>query len=144
MKYLVYRIPVIFLLLLFVSSCSIPNLEEAECTEARNDVKQFYSYHFGNDMKPSPKNLILREKFLSPGLVKTLSSSGETNVDYFTATSDYPKAFRLGTCKVVSPGKTEFQLLLFWRDDTRNEQRELAVESVKENGKWLIDKVLSR
>jgi hypothetical protein len=134
----------IILLAFCLGSCSIPNLEEAECLEARNDVRQFYSFHFGNDMKPSAENLKQREKFLSAGLIGTLSASGETLNDYFTATSDYPKAFRLGTCKAISPGKVEFQLLLFWRDDTRNEQKELAVETVRENGKWLVDKVLSR
>lgn len=135
---------IIIVLALCLGSCSIPNLEEAECIEARNEVRQFYSFHFGNDMKSSAENLKQREKFLSAGLVETLSASGETQNDYFTATSDYPKAFRFGTCKTVSPGKVEFQLLLFWRDDTRNEQKELAVEAIKKQGKWLVDKVLSK
>jgi hypothetical protein len=95
-------------------------------------------------MKPSAENLKQREKFLSAGLIQTLSGEAETQVDYFTGTSDYPKAFRLGTCKAVSPERTEFQVLLFWRDDTRNEQHELVVEAIKENGKWLVDKVLSK
>jgi hypothetical protein len=144
MKYLVYRIPVTFLLLLFVSSCSIPNLEEPACTDARTEVRQFYSFHFGNDMKPSAENLKLREKFLTPDLVKTLSASTETSVDYFTVTADYPKSFRIGECKTVSPAETEFQVVLLWRDDTRSEQKEVAVKAVKKDDKWLIDKVLSK
>lgn len=131
-------------LVLFAASCSVPNLEDPVCSESRTAVRQFYSFHFGNDMHPSPENLKQREKFLTAGLIKTISASNETKVDYFTGTGDYPKAFRLGTCKVVSPAQTEFQVLLFWRDDTRSEQKEVTVEAVKENDKWLVDKVLSK
>ena len=139
-----FLVAIIFAAILGVSSCSVPNLEDPACTEARLEVKQFYSYHFGNDMKPTPENLKAREKFLTVDLVKTLSASTETATDYFTATTDYPKAFRIGTCKVVSPTQTDFQVVLFWRDDTRNEQKEVMVEAVKDSGKWLINKVSSK
>ena len=70
----------------------------------------------------------------------TAQTYGKT--DYFTVTDDYPKAFRVGECKVISPERTEFQVLLFWRDDTRTEQREINVEVAKQSEKWLVDKVL--
>lgn len=139
-----WRKVVVFCLLLTaycLLSCRIPNLEAPECIEARTSVREFYSFHFGNDMKPSAENLKQREKFLSGGLLKTLSASNETAKDYFTATDKYPKAFRVGGCEVVSTGKTVFGVLLFWRDDTQSDQREIKVEAVKENGRWLIDKV---
>jgi hypothetical protein len=144
MKYVVFSGVVFLFLALCVSSCSIPNLEDPACTDARTEVRQFYSFHFGNDMRPSAENLQLREKFLTPELVKTLSASNETTVDYFTATSDYPKSFRIGECKVVSPVETEFQVVLLWRDDKRSEQKELAIKAIKTGDKWLIDKVLSK
>ena len=125
----------------FCISCSVPNLEKPECTEARSAIREFYSFHIGNDIKPSAKNLKLREKFLSRELFEMRSASNETAKDYFTGTDDYPKAFRVGSCEVVSPDKTVLGVLLFWRDDTRSEQREIKVEAVKENEKWLIDKV---
>ena len=43
----------------------MPNLEKPECGEAREAVKQFYSFHFDNGMKPLLENLKLREKFLT-------------------------------------------------------------------------------
>jgi hypothetical protein len=138
MKYFFYAVPVLLLLL---ASCSVPNLEQPECSEARTEVRQFYSFHFGNDMHPTAANLKLREKFLTGDLLNTMAASNETKVDYFTGTDDYPKAFRLGTCKVVSPTQTEFQVLLFWRDDTRSEQKEIKAEAVKVNDKWLVNKV---
>ena len=128
----------------FLISCSIPNLEKLECTEARNDVREFYSFHFGNDLKPSAENLKQRERFLSGNLKAQLARQPVTNVDYFTQTDDYPKAFRIGRCEVISPEKTVLEVLLFWKTETRSEQRAVKVEAVKENNQWLIDKVESK
>jgi Protein of unknown function (DUF3828) len=130
-----------FAFLLCFSACSVPNLEKPECTEARDAVREFYSFHIAGDMKPSAENLKLREKFLSKKLFETLVASNEIGKDYFTATADYPKAFRVGSCEAISPGKTVLEVLLFWRDDNRSEQRAIKVEAVKENEKWLVDKV---
>ena len=123
-------------------SCSIPNLESSECDQARNTVKELYSYHFGNDMKFTRENLKLREKYLTDELKQQLESQPEGAVDYFTATDDYPKAFRLGNCKVVEPdNKVDMQVILFWKSDTRSEQKEIHVKVSKINEKWLIDRV---
>ena len=119
----------------------MPNLEKPECGEAREAVKQFYSFHFDNGMKPLPENLKPREKFLTGELKQNLSGRNETEADYFTQTSDYPKAFRIGKCETAAPNKTVFEILLFWKDDARSEQREIKVEAVKENNNWLINRV---
>lgn len=131
-------------LLLFSSSCSIPNLEKPECTEARQTVKEFYSYHFGNDMKPLKENLQPRGKFLTDQLNQQLLSQIGGATDYFTQTDDYPKTFRVGSCEVVDSEKTIFGVLLFWKTDTRSEQREIKVETVKRQDKWLINRVESK
>ena len=68
-KFLVFII--FFLQVIFTLSCSLPNLEKPECIESREIVKQFYSFHFGNDMKPNFENLKQRDKFLSPDYLKT-------------------------------------------------------------------------
>ncbi len=128
-------------LVLLLGACSIPNLEDPQCTAARTSVREFYSFHFGNDMKMSPENLKLREKFLSPELYRTLSAKPAGDTDYFTETADLPKTFRVGTCKAESPDKAIFQVVLFWKTETRSEQRSVNVEAVKENDSWLINKV---
>jgi len=122
-------------------SCSIPNLEKPECTEARQTVREFYSFHFGSDMKLSKENVQKSEQFLTDELKQNLAAQAESSKDYFTATDYYPKAFRVGECSVASENKVVFQVVLFWKDDTRSEQREIKVETVKRNDKWLIDKV---
>ncbi|MDM7923748.1 MAG: hypothetical protein QUS14_15730, partial [Pyrinomonadaceae bacterium] len=88
----------IFLLVLFGSSCSIPNLSSPECVEAQPVLREFYSFHFGNDMAFSPENLKLRERFLTPRLRDELATRQGT-ADPFTVNSDdVPRAFRLAEC----------------------------------------------
>lgn len=124
------------------AACSMPNLEKPECTAARQTVKEFYSFHFGDQMKPSTENLRKRAKFLSDELNRALAApETETATDYFTRTDDYPKAFRIGECAATNENRTVFQVVLFWKDDVRSEQREVKVEAVKQSGKWLINSV---
>jgi hypothetical protein len=136
----------IFVYCLLFSTCSllscgsIPNLENPECIEARNTVKEFYSFHFGNDMKPSEDYLRLREKYLTNDWKFFVSKNLQDKRDLFTLTEDYPKAFRVGGCKTAESNKAVFQVVFFWKDDTRSEQSETKVETVKENGKWLINR----
>ncbi len=138
------KIYVSFLLsiIFFVQSCSVPNLENPVCRDSGQAVKEFYSFHFGSDMKSSGENLALRENFLTDELKQKLSGEPSGAKDYFTATDDYPKAFRVGSCAVENENKTVLQVVLFWRDDTRNEQREIRVETIKQNDQWLINKIL--
>src|SRR6187399_3498178 len=77
----------------FIASCSLPNLESNDCTQARDLVKKFYSFHFGNEMRLSPETLKAREKFLTPELYRSLSSLPESNTDYFTASDELPRTF---------------------------------------------------
>ena len=129
---------------ILLAACSIPSLEKPECTQARESIKQFYSFHVGNDMRPSPEKLKLREKFLTKELAEKLAASTETVRDYFTASENFPKAFRVGFCESVSPDKTLFQVLLLWHETDKNIQREIKVEMVKENDKWLVNNVLDQ
>lgn len=134
----------LWLFLLFAAGCSIPNLEPPACTDSRTSVREFYSFHFGNDMKFSSENLKLRERFLTPDLSKSMDSMQEEVDPFTTGNSDFPKAFRVGECNEISPGRTEFQVLLFWRDDTRSEQRVIKVTAAKQNEKWLVDTISTK
>ncbi|HLA95378.1 MAG TPA: hypothetical protein VK612_06635 [Pyrinomonadaceae bacterium] len=133
----------IFTFAFLLGSCSIPNLEPPSCIESRTDVREFYSFHFGNGLAFSQESLKQRERFLTPELAKRLEVEKDGADPFTTRDTDFPKAFRVGECKEISPERTEFQVLLFWRDDTRTEQREIRVEVVKDNDKWLIDKISS-
>ncbi len=136
-----FKIFAIFLLI-FAVSCSVPNLENIDCTDARNSVKQLYSFHLGNEMTPTLENLALRKKYLTSELASQLQNLSSGKRDYFTQTDDYPKAFRVGECAIVDAGtKVNVQVVIFWKNDTRNEQKELQIEAVKRGQDWLINKV---
>jgi hypothetical protein len=128
-------------LVLLLTGCGVPNLEPPACTESRTAVREFYSFHFGNDMKFSPENLKLRQRFITPELSQRLASTKDGVDPFTTGTDELPKAFRVGECEEISSGQTEFQVLLFWRDDTRSEQREIKVAAAKQNEKWLVDNI---
>ncbi|MBX7169604.1 MAG: hypothetical protein K1X72_01530 [Pyrinomonadaceae bacterium] len=139
----------VFLLFTFYfllgTSCvtgSMPNLEQPDCTDSRLTVKQFYSFHLGNEMKFSQENLKLREKFLTPEFYKSLQSLQTENDVFTTNSTDIPRAFKLGGCTVIEPTKTEVEVLLFWKDSARIEQKSIFTEVVKQGDTWLINKVL--
>lgn len=92
-------------------------------------------------MNFSQENLRQREKFLTAGFVKVLQNAPPENDVFTTNTNDYPKAFRIGGCEVTANDETVFDVLLFWKDDERNEQRTIKVEVTKSNDAWLINKI---
>lgn len=140
---LFYFLPFVFCL--FLTACGsiyVPNLEEAQCTESRDVVKQFYSFHFANEMKFSQENLKLREKFLTPEFFKSLQTLQPENDVFTTNSNDIPRAFRLGGCKVIEPAKTNVEVLLLWRDEKESRQKVITVEAIKQNDKWLVNNIL--
>lgn len=133
-------------LFFLLTSCSLPNLEPPDCTAARDRVREFYSFHLGNDMHPTLENVRLRERFLTRDHAARLAldagGMAPTKSDYFTHSEDFPKTFRVGECKVIDPGKvTQLEIVLFWKDDTRSEQKEMLAIAKYENNDWLIDSV---
>lgn len=142
-------LPLTLFLAFFSLGCSIPNLEPADCTQARDRLREFYSFHFGNDMRPTLENIALRERFLTRdfGARLRVDAGGmpPTKIDYFTLSEDLPKTFRVGECKIVETGKmTEFEVLLFWKDDTRSEQKLVRAAMRYENNTWLVDLVMPK
>lgn len=135
---------VAFTSVLLIAACSIPNLESASCTESRNAVREFYSFHFGNSMSFSADDLKRREKFLTPEFVEKLKGSKDGTDPFTTGTTDFPKAFRVTGCRETTPNRTALQVLLIWRDDSRTEERKIDVEAEKRGENWLISNVSTR
>jgi hypothetical protein len=136
-----YRLILIFVISMGLASCSIPNLQPEECTEARPAVREFFSFHFGNEMSFSQAGLALRERFLTPRYAAQLKTRTGT-ADPFTVNSDdVPRAFRVGQCVSPGPDQTVFDVLVFWRDSERTDQRTIRVEAVRTGDTWLIDRV---
>lgn len=89
----------------------------------------------------SAEGLEKKKIYLTPRLYESLKVASPS-ADPFTRQSDLPKAFRAGECRVIEPGtRTAFNLLLFWKTDTRSEQRSINVTTAKVDGAWRIDAV---
>ncbi|MEP6847298.1 MAG: hypothetical protein ABI999_00465 [Acidobacteriota bacterium] len=106
-------------------------------------MRQFYSFHYANDIAPTPDNLKAREKYLTPELYQTLLGD-KLAKDYFTLSETPPKAFRVAACTMADPNKTELGVHLFWKDETKTTQNEIEVEAVKQGDKWLVNKVTAK
>lgn len=128
----------------FIAGCRFYSLEPPECTEARVAAKQFYSFHFGNEMRPSAENFKARERFLTPRYYTALSTATDGTVDQFTLTEEYPRTFKIGECKAESEMIVDLQVQVYWRDDEKTVQQEVVANMVKESGKWLLDGVGSK
>src|SRR5687767_14385950 len=98
-----------------VAGCSIPNLESQTCIDSRPAVREFYSFHFANEMRFSPENLKLHAKYLTPDFAHRLKSWQSSGDPFTTGDEDLPKAFRVGECREIAVDRSEFQVLLFWR-----------------------------
>ncbi|HXF42687.1 MAG TPA: DUF3828 domain-containing protein [Pyrinomonadaceae bacterium] len=122
-------------------SCSIPILESQNCIEARTAAGEFYSFHFGGDMRFSKDVFISHEKYLTSDFAGKIKDSPENTDPFTTASNDFPKAFRIGACSDLGDDQVRTEVLLFWRDDNRSEQRAIHVDLKKENGRWLISNI---
>lgn len=126
----------------FVTACSVPVLEDPQCIEARTRVREFYSFHFGNDMAFTPENIRLREKFLTPRFRAEIASKTGNGDAFTTGTEDIPRAFRVGKCELTSPGKASFEVLVFWYDSNGARQKAITAETEKIGDAWFIDRII--
>ena len=85
------------------------------------------------------ENLEKRKEYLTPEFYQALQDV-QTAGDPFTLREDLPKAFRVGACRATDSG-VQFDLLLFWKTDTRSEQQAIKVDVENRGGKWLVSEV---
>ena len=135
----------IVLCALCIASCKLPTLESEQCRDASLAVKEFYSFHFGNDMAPTAENLNARHRFLTDQLFSTVSAASDGKTDYFTKSAEYPKTFKIGKCEAPDAEHTNVQVQEYWLQEhgsTKDTiQRSLEVSTVKTGGNWLIGSV---
>ncbi len=126
----------------FATACgSVPILEPAECAEARETVRTFYSMHFAGEMRFSPENIERKLEYLTPEFAASLPSE-ESEADVFTTnTDDIPRAFRAGACSADGPERATIRVLLFWRDDESSKQQPVNIETVLRGDRWLINSI---
>ena len=122
----------------FAFGCSIPSLEKPECTQARDTVKQFYSWYLGTDVDVRSRQPEIYEKYISPSFVY---DPKKRETDPYFLTNDFPKTFKIGKCEAPESNKATLQVQLYWRDDAKTVQKDLHVEAIKTGDVWLINKI---
>ena len=89
----------------------------------------------------SLESLEKKKEYLTPEFYQRLKTEPQ-RFDPFSRTDDLPKAFRVGECSVMESGKrVTFDVLLFWKSDTRTEERSIAVEAAKLADGWVINNI---
>ena len=132
-------------LLPLLTACRVPTLESQQCRDASLAVKEFYSFHFGNDMAPTAENLNARHRFLTDQLYGSVSAASDGKTDYFTKSAEYPKTFKIGKCEAPDAEHANVQVQEYWLQEhgsTKDTiQRSLEVSTVKTGDNWLINSV---
>jgi len=137
-----WRFAAITMLALFTFSCglSIPNLEDRECSSARDATREFYSWYLGTDSESRSKQKEVYDRFVSPGFSSTASGAA----DPFFLADTTPTTFKVGKCEQRDESHIAMQVQMYWRQDAKTDQKEVYADLTKTGGKWLIDKVESR
>jgi hypothetical protein len=125
---------------LFLSGCSIPNLEGQQCTEARDAVHDFYFWYLGTDPAMRDKQKDVYDRFIAPGFV---TAAGEGR-DPFFLSDTIPTTLKIGKCEMKDDSRVEMQVQLYWRQGGKTDQKEVYADVARSGDKWLIDKVESR
>jgi len=123
---------------------SIPNLESPECTAVRNEARRFYSYHFDAMLRSGGDRAAERREYLTPRFADALKAAGPTDIDMFTLSTEFPKTFKIGECRMSTPTNVDIQIQIYWRDDAKTQQQEVVANYVLNGEKWLLDGVGSK
>jgi len=127
-------------LVFWISACSIPNLESAECTEARETARGFYSWYFGTSAEDREKQKHVRTRYVSTLFQPNRTGPADWEKDPFTLTRNFPSTFRIGKCELESEKRAEFEVQLLWRPGELSEDgdatRTVRLTLIKEEDGW--------
>jgi len=123
-----------------IAACSIPSLESQQCAEARDSVKDFYSWYLGTDAKTRTQQQTTYDRFIAPGF----QTSATDDLDPFFLSPTMPTTFKIGKCDVDNDSRVSIQVQLYWRYESKTDQKEVYAEVARSGDKWLIEKVASR
>jgi hypothetical protein len=121
-------------------ACSIPKLESPQCSEAGDQVKEFYSWYLGTDAEMRGRQRDVYERFISPKFQTDVAAG----TDPFFRSTTPPTTFKIGKCESISDSQGKIQVQLYWRFENKTDQKEVYADVVKSGDRWLIEKVESR
>ena len=95
-------------------------------------------------MGPTNEGFRARQRYLTPRYFEMLSAGEASDLDPFTMTREYPRTFKIGECREVSPTDVDLQIQLYWKDDEKTVQQETIANMVRQGDEWLLDGVGSK
>lgn len=123
-------------------SCSIPNMQSQQCSEASDSVKEFYSWYLGTDPAQRAKEPEVLKKYISPDFSVDLTDQGVSEPYFLSAV--LPTTFKVGKCEMVDPTHSNVQVQAYLRQDERTDQWEVYADTVKNGDHWQIERIEKR
>ena len=117
--------------------CRVPTLESPQCSEAADQIKEFYSWYLGTDREMRNKQSEVSSRFVSPGFQTDVAEGTDP---FFRSTSP-PTTFKIGKCESMNETRGKIQVQLYWRLESRTDQKEVYADIQKSGDRWLIEKV---
>jgi hypothetical protein len=133
-----------FFCLLPIAYCQlacIPNPESQQCSEARDSVKEFYSWYLGTDPEQRRKQPEVFRKYISG---TSSLNAVNSDLDPFFNSPTPPTTFKIAKCETADADHTNIQVQLYWRQDLKIEQREVYADTVRTGDTWQIDRIENR
>ena len=120
-------------------ACSIPKLESPQCSEAGDQVKEFYSWYLGTDAEMRGRQPEVYDRFISPAFPKQRGTNWESDPFFLSTTP--PTTFKIGKCESMNDTQGKIQVQLYCRFENKTDQKEVYADVVKSGDRWLIEKV---
>jgi len=125
---------------LCIISCSIPAIESADCSAAREVTKRYYSLAIGGDLADQPDSLRQIKQLQAPGFSVggTQISGGRDPYNFSLVT---PSSSRVDECADLGNGKVTNDVTVIWRHNDQNYLRKDKVTLARSGDTWLIEHI---
>lgn len=122
-----------------LSACSIPKLESADCSAARDTARRYYSLAIGGEPGSRPEVLEKLKALRTANFSANVAAEDGRDPFYFSRVQ--PTAYRVGACTEQDGGPVTLDTTVIWRLEGRNSERTDKITLSKRNDAWLVDHI---
>jgi hypothetical protein len=125
---------------LSIVSCSVPKIESADCSAAREVTKRYYSLAIGGDLAHQPDAMAQIRAMLTPRFTASGVKAGDGR-DPYNFSIRPPSSSRVDECSDLGAGKAATDVTVIWRLNDQNYLRKDKVTLIKYGDQWLIERI---
>ena len=122
-----------------IAGCSIPKLESAGCSSARDAAREYYALAIGGEPGSRPEVLEKLKAMRSANFSANVDGGEGRDQFYFSRLQ--PTAYRVGTCTEQGGGRATLATTVIWRLEGKNSERTDKITLLKTNDAWLVDHI---